>query len=297
MIVFFSCDDIFEKDISDVTIGVYHPGDTMITSNSSVLFFWEDKPSIDSTVIRVVPISMQASPTIIDTFVLANNQISLYILPGKYNWELQGFNSAYSTNLTKGYLEVDSSLDISDIELKLFNPSKNLLTNTNIIKFNWQNLYNADVYRYTLKDTLGFSYLDTLTVTNELILDLSDDHYRWSVRGYNNTSGTKTMVATRLLAVDTKSPAVSDVLIPQDGEVINTQQVSFSWLRHADSGSQVYDSLIVIDSKARIVLSEKIETTYYTDSLSQGDYYWYLKTYDIAGNYGGYTQPSLFTIK
>ena len=101
LMLFTSCDDIFEKDIKDHIVEVVTPKNNMITRSGKVSFLWNPLQGSRGYRLTIVsPSFHNASQLIADTIML-NDSISEKIKytqileEGNYQWNIRGINSAY----------------------------------------------------------------------------------------------------------------------------------------------------------------------------------------------------------
>lgn len=103
-IIVVACNDIFETDISNISICVVSPKDSVAVKAGRVTFAWRTVNSATRYQLTIVePSFAQASTLIADTVLCGDSthmpptSFSTILDSGKYQWSIKAFNSAYAT--------------------------------------------------------------------------------------------------------------------------------------------------------------------------------------------------------
>lgn len=96
-IAFISCDEIFEKDISAISVNVISPGQNWSLNDSLVLFWWDTISGVNQYKLQIVkPNYNEPQEIMLDTLMM-NNKISVSLDTGNYQFKVVGSNYSYMT--------------------------------------------------------------------------------------------------------------------------------------------------------------------------------------------------------
>lgn len=280
-----SCQDLIVEDISEETVHILVPQDNVSTMSSTVTFAWEKIEDADSYQIQIVSPDFENAQTLCYDSVTTSNKITFSLNPGKFEWRVKALNDISETKYTNHKFVIDSTLDLSSEKILLYTPIDGATLGSDSITFRWNKLYNADNYKFTLVNTNNETLAEKLLTDSEYGVKLpSDGMYRWSVCASNANTSTQTFSAT--FTTDTKAPEASLLKTPTNKQTILSDTITFSWATSQDSGSEIFDSLIVAHDSALSdkVLAIKAIGSTYSDTLSAGTYYWTVISIDKAGN-------------
>jgi hypothetical protein len=283
--IFHGCDDFIEKDLEGKNITILAPMDKLVTSNTSITFWWETiEGTLDYNVQVVSPAFDKVEKLWADTFV-TGNKFEISLVPGSYQWRIKGWNGSSQTNFTTASFVIDSTLNITSETIVLRFPPDNTYSNSLSQTFRWDKLYNADEYRFRITNSSHTLLKDEVIQSSESSFEFTaDGDYSWRVRGQNEISNT--LYSSFTITIDTQKPGAPSLKSPSNGSSLAADSIRFEWTRMNDNGSPLYDSLYVFrDSDLKEnVISEKTDKTFYEYLLEPGTYYWYVKTCDVAGN-------------
>ncbi|KAB1061966.1 fibronectin type III domain-containing protein [Salibacter halophilus] len=280
-----SCDDIIEKDISDERVSIIAPADSLRTEESSQFFIWNEIDGASEYQLQIVsPSFKQVRRFELDT-TINDYRYEYSFTPGVYQWRVRAKNGSYETPYATRTIIIDSSLNLSNTTVFLTSPPDNSVMREGPGEFRWSEVYNANYYVFRLVEgnnfdggvrvvqdeevnTLQFNYSDSLP----------EGDYTWGVSAENQIS--KSAFSTRTFTIDRTPPTVPQLTSPNDGDIVNPN-VTLTW----NSNSE-YDSLIIgSDGQLNQVLQKVYsDSNSYSDSLSNGTYYWTVKSFDNAGN-------------
>ena len=100
-----------------------------------------------------------------------------------------------------------------------------------------------------------------------------------------------------ILLLDVTPPNTPILSAPKDEAILIDTLVSFEWSREVLQGSEEKDSISIYrDITLTDLVVEEIATPPFSQSLTEGTYYWQVKSFDEAGNIGTASSVFSFTI-
>lgn len=102
----FSCDDIFETDISDDMVVLRTPSEGYATSSQSITFWWDSLEGADEYELQVVSPDMATANVLVIDTVIVKTQFAMTLTTGQYEWCVKGMNNGYETALACRSLEI-----------------------------------------------------------------------------------------------------------------------------------------------------------------------------------------------
>lgn len=290
--VLFSCTkDFIVSDISKKALEVNSPVDDYKTSSNTITFWWQPLEGADSYNLKVVRPSF-ASPleVLLDT-TIASSKFILTLEPGSYEWSVKGVNSVYSTSLIPYQLQIDSSADLTGLEVKLLSPSASYTTNSSTIKFKWGSLYSASQYKLLINDG---QVIDTTIIENSITLSLpstsgSNSNFRWAVIAKNTESESKLNSIQHQVVIDLKGPATPILNFPLMSATVSLSSDTLKWKVASDVS---YDSLYVSEDStfsgiSPIVFAKpfaKLSDLGLLPNSGSNFYFWKVRSFDAFGN-------------
>ena len=303
VVLFWTCDDILEEDISDDLIVAIAPLDMAEIEGNSVQLRWESLEGADEYRLQILT---DNQVVILDSLV-ENTLFDYQINPGEYAWRVRGENFAYESAYTsESTFSIVASLDLSNQIIVLESPEENIYLNDTGVNFTWQEISTANAYQFQLleidddsNEVVVFEVENLINPLVEINSDIisEDGEYIWQVKGTNTTS--ETIFYRRNFFVDTQNPPAPMVSSPTaNQEFINTDEVNFIW-NYDDMGAAVTSVLEVAlnDDFSTIVLTEDIIENEFSNIFdTAGTYYWRVKGEDAAGNMGDFSEINSFII-
>lgn len=308
-LLFISCDDVIEEDITDDNIIITAPLSGAIVVNNTVTFQWNSNNGSDDYRVQV----NDASNTIVMDSLVPTNSFNYPLSPGVYSWRVRGENFAYQTAYT---FPVSFTMEASEVMTNqtviLNSPSDNFYTNTTSGQLvTWTGIATADSYTFELdKDVSGnvstINQTPGITATSYTISNAdmtSDAIYIWKIKAVNTATSTETVYSTRNILLDTQQPNIATLGTPlADATESQSSPVIFVWDNGADIGVIQSPITSVLELATDIAFTSTIQTyTLTTNTQSHtfdttGDYYWRVKNTDEAGNIASYSTPRKVTI-
>lgn len=298
-----SCKDVFEEDLAKKTVTINSPQNGLQTTNSTQVFWWEPVEGAMKYNLQIVsPAFINIQKLILDTNVTVC-KFEFTLTPGLYEWRVKAYNSSSYTSYTTYSLQVDSTADLSAQQIVLIAPGSSFATNQTGVLFSWYELYNADDYRFELRtpDWNGNLVINpVITTYDTLNLTLEEGTYAWGVQAHNSTSNSP--FSTRVITIDLTNPNIPLLSYPAANVTINdsaltASTIAFGWVRGVNAGSAIHDSLyIASDSLFSTIFDSALltDTTYSKSFTTAGNYYWKVRSYDVAGNKSNYSVTRKF---
>ena len=288
----WSCDAIFEPDITNKQVTILAPVDGYCSTSQTVLFWWEELEGASNYRIQVAKPSFDSIEQLIMDSLVVGDKISLYLQAGNYQWRLRAENSAYFSQYMTRNFTILSSEDLSSQSVNLISPINFDTLNSATVSFSWSPVDNATQYRFEIysPDLAGDCILSTAAYsTNYQFSFTSDSTFLWRVRAENNQTNTEFF--SRVIYLDTQAPSAPSLLYPLNASTLTSSLISFQWQHDESGGSAIYDSIFLATdiSFSNLIFSEQSLYQAYTDSLSAGIYYWRVRSYDTAGNTGDFS--------
>lgn len=304
-IITFSCDDVFEEDITDDIIQTTYPtSNTQIESNV-VSFQWNSLKGADKYRVQVYG----SNQLIVLDSLVSTNHFTTSVSPGSYQWRVRGENFAYQSAYTFPIpFSVIETEDLTNQQVVLISPANSFYTNATSLTCSWQEVSVADSYDLQLIDvTHGQSVVyqqsgitSTSVTLNSTALALESE-YQWKIRALNSTS--QTGYTSRNFFIDRTNPNQPQNNLPATNSIqIINQPISFSWTTLADPGTIQSPVSYIIEfsndaSFATIIQTSASSTTTFSQSFTQsGIYYWRVRIKDEAGNNSANSTSFKFTI-
>jgi hypothetical protein len=297
-----SCDDIFEKDITDKELVLIAPGDNLKTDVATQTFWWEELDGALTYDLQIVSPSFASIEIVIADTVISNNKFTINLDPGIFEWRVKAQNSVYESPFVLRTLEIDSTLDLKNQIVTLTSPADDAFLNSTSTLFKWKKLYNADTYSIEVHNTswsgdITYS-LSSITYDTLTIEDLADGVYYWGIKAWNSNSATD--FSTREFTIDQTTPGVPSLLTPVDEASLEDLTVEFTWSRASDTGSTLTDSLLISTDSlfaSGNVKAKFIQATEYEYAVPDtGTYFWKVKSVDAALNQGEFSSIRKFSV-
>ena len=108
IIVSVSCEDIFEKDISNEKIIILAPCDSCEINSSDIVFLWELVDGAADYKIQIVSPCFEKAKTVIVDTVVNSEKIFLQVPNGDFEWRIKAQNSVFSTDFFLQSFKVDT---------------------------------------------------------------------------------------------------------------------------------------------------------------------------------------------
>lgn len=293
-----SCNDFFEKDISEEVVDLIIPTNNDTSSTNNVHFKWNELAGASFYNLQIV----KPSFTNINEFVLDSNingdEFYYVLSPGNYQFKIRGENSAYQSLYTGPYtLVVDSVSDLTNQVVPLLSPVDLIYSNASNFTFSWQSVYSAVTYEFQLRAGADFGSSGTILHSAPGIygtaystpagLFPTEGSYAWGVKAVNQTSSSAFSDGT--IYIDLTAPNSPLSVSPNHGASF-ADTVVLKWSVGADPGTINSPVSRYIQIASDTLFTNVLQTyTISVDTLqhvftNSGTYWWRVYTLDQAGN-------------
>ncbi len=279
-----SCDAIlFEEDISNTKIVLVAPSDQSEFFTTGVTFSWEKVPEATSYQIQIAkPDFSNPTQLVLDTIIKTTSFIKQLPL-ASYEWRVKALNSSYSTAYVTRKFTVLSDKDFASNTVVLSVPANNVVITTALQRLTWQSIIGAKNYQIQIYDANSVLVKEETVTTTSYEFSFPEGDFSWRVKAVNGDMNT--LYSSRTLSVDTKAPAVALQQAPLDKSETTVKDISFQWSRAAVAGTVEADSIYVYtDLALKNVKLKNLVTSPFAATLEVGVYYWFIKSFDKAGN-------------
>lgn len=293
-IICASCDAIlFEEDISKAKIVLVAPSDQAEFFTTGVTFSWEKVPEATTYQLQIAkPDFFNPTQLVLDTIIKTTSFIKQLPL-ASYEWRVKALNTSYSTAYVSRKFTVLSDKDFASNTVVLDNPANNIVTKTALQRLTWQPIIGAKKYQIQIYDTNSVLVKEETVTTTSFEFSFPEGTFSWRVKAVNGDMNT--LYTSRAISVDTKGPAVAQQLAPLDKSETAVKEISFQWSRVTVPGTVEADSIYVYtDLALKKVKLKNGATSPFATTLEAGVYYWYIKSFDKAGNT---SMSTIFSLK
>lgn len=296
LLSFASCEEILlVPDISKEVVTLVAPGDNAALSSSGVTLSWDYVENAEKYRLQIATPNFDAPQQLVRDTLVSKNSFTQQLNIGKYEWRVKAVNSGYETAYTKRSFTILNNDDFQNNTVILLTPSNNAITKTALQKLSWDAIIGASSYQLQVLDENNTLVKEQNIETNLTNFTFDEGKYTWKVRASNGT--TQTLYTSRSIFVDSKVPNTPAPSSPATASTTTNTSINFQWTRTPIIGSTEKDSLYVYTTSALTNLSFKDKaTTPYSKTLTKGTYYWFIKSFDEAGNESPRSTVFNFTI-
>jgi hypothetical protein len=292
----FSCDEILmEDDISGETLTLVAPSDAIELTSTSLRLSWNAIKNGSQYRVQIARPNFDSPAELIADEVVDTTFYAVQLNVGEYEWRVKGVNSAYETPYTTRKFKIVSNDDFQNNVVSLNSPQDNLVTNIALQNLSWAHVLGSTSYHMRVLTLNGSSVVFEQEVTDEFInYSFPEGSFTWQVMASNSSQNT--LYTSRNIITDYTAPHTPVPVMPANQSYLNAESVTFTWNRQAAGGSIETDSIYIYSNSNLTSLYYKGQhTTPYTPSLPRGVYYWYLKSFDAAGNVSQQSTKFSFT--
>jgi len=243
------------------------------------------------------------NPIVVDTVETTIHTVNL--VQNTYYWRVMAYNLAgeQSSFSERWNFGVDTT---SPSMVTLISPDNQAYLNNDSINFVWNqavdNLSGINHYIFQFSPDITFvqGLIDTALVdtTISLMLTLTDTTYYWRVKAVDIVENHGEFSTAWSFEIDTHAPAIPILISPLDSIWLTDTTVSFEWSDEGGDASPV-NYIIQIDntnSFVNPVVVDTVETTNHTVNLVENEYFWRVKSYDLAGNESQFSEYRNFGV-
>jgi hypothetical protein len=295
--VLYSCEEILlVQDLTASTIELLAPAEGVVLDSLDNSFHWTALEGATHYHFQIATPGFAAPRQLVTDSTVTVNYYMQELLEGEYEWRVKAINSGYSTAFSSAAFRVERNEDFSDQQINLFSPSDNYLSKEKSITLEWEEIEEATLYRVQIIQN-GQVLEEKTTMENSMTIAFPEGQSTWRVRA--EIESRNTMFSERSILVDTVEPESPRLISPEDEAVLSLPDVTFEWERNNIPGSEEIDSIFVFKDLelSEMVLKERVTTSYSKTLNREETYYWFMRSYDIAGNRGEKSEVFSFTIE
>lgn len=291
-----SCEEILiVPDISKEEVTLIAPANNSVLFSTGVSFSWDNVKNAEKYRLQIAKPNFTAPVEMVLDTLITKNSFTQQLNIGKYEWRIKAVNSDYETPYKTSAFEILNNDDFQNNTVVLNAPSNNLITQNTTQKLSWQTIIGATEYQYQILDSNSEIVKEDKSSTTSFDYTFPDGNFTWKVRASNGTK--ETLYTSRTLLVDTKAPNTPTLSIPVDKSTTTSTDINFQYSRTPIAGSTEKDSIYVYTESALTNLNFKAQATSpYNKTLTAGTYYWYITSFDQAGNSSSKSSVFSFTI-
>ncbi|MDO9391037.1 MAG: Ig-like domain-containing protein, partial [bacterium] len=298
-----------EIDVKSPAIpALFAPADNSWLASDAAFCTWSPvskKASAVYYVYKAFVLPDTINPMVVDTTSLTAD--TLAVSEGRYLWKVEAYDQAGNPPGISG--SFNFGYDVTPPAMtSLISPADSLLTNQSNISFTWN--ICADSVSGLKQYTLQYAYDSAFTaglaestlIDTSITISMADSNYYWRIVA-TDTAGNTSLSMVRYLSIDTYDPAIPSLASPINGCWIDDTTVVCSWgevAKMIGSAKAAEVKYVIQLDTVNLFTSPAIEDTTVilldTFHLAEGQYYWRVKAFDLAGNYGSYTGYRIFGI-
>lgn len=280
----FSCEAIiFETDITDKNLVLVAPYDKAQFFSTGVTLSWESVPDATKYHIQIAKPSFENPLQIVLDTTIIGTSFTQQLPVADYEWRVSAINSAYKTAYTSRFFTVVSNENFQVNLVVLTSPINNSMTKVAEQNLKWTPIIGATNYQVQILDKSDAVISDQTIATSNLNYSFIEGNYSWRVRAINGEL--HTVYTSRTIVVDKTAPNTPILSTPLNASITTINDVVFKWNRVPIIGSAEKDSIYIYTDSALTTLQLKSEVNgSFTKNLDSGTYYWFLKSFDLAGN-------------
>ncbi len=302
----------FEIDVTSPAVPtLLTPANSAWLATDTAFCTWSavSKKTKDSPVYYVLKaylLSDTINPIAVDTTFLTAD--TLLVSQDRYRWLVEAYDEAGNPPGISGYYSFGYD-KTPPSTIAQISPADSSTTNQDSITFCWHPSTDAVsgireyalVYAYDESFTSGLA--ETTLTDTSITLVLADTAYCWMVEA-RDSAGNAGVSYVWYLNMDTHNPDVPSLSSPADNYWTEDTSIIFAWGEVAKKASPAAKasevSYVIQLDTSNIFATPIIEDTtgilLDTFNLSEGQYYWRVMAFDLAGNFGTYSSSWTFGI-
>ncbi len=281
------------------TFALSSPLDGLTTNYISPQFSWSSTTDSGPSGLSYYRLDVSTSTTFVPLYLSSSTLSTSYTLnfqqSATYYWQVKAFDNAGNSVNSNSFrtIVIDTIAPAAPL---LTSPINNFTTNYSNVTLTWAatgyDLTPINNYVVQLSTTANFSTVyssaSTSSTTYSATLSVSSTYF-WQVTAYDTAGNFSTNNNIYNIIFDTIPPSQGSLLSPSSGTCTNTNLINFSWNTSTDygpAGTAGYELRTSTDPAMSIYVSSITLLTQASLSYPQGLYYWKVRAYDRAFNYG-----------
>lgn len=295
-LTFVSCEEIImEKDISKSEVILVAPMNNAQFYSTGVTFTWDLVTDATEYQLQIATPNFTNPLQIVLDTIIEKNSFTQQLPIGNYEWRVRAINSGYNTNYSSRLLSVVSNSEFQNNTLVLNSPANNLITKISAQNLSWQPIIGATGYQVQIFDANNTVISNQTIMVTSLNYTFPEGSFTWKVRATNGSE--QTLYTSRTILIDITAPNTAVLSAPVNTSTTTNTNINFQWDRTPIAGSVEKDSLFIYTDAALTNLQlKKVATSPSATSLDLGTYFWYVKSFDEAGNSSAKSSVFSFTI-
>ncbi len=297
---------ILNIDTSAPEVTMSSPANNLVSSNANQTFTCS---SIDSLQLANLTIYVWNSSNALigeTNFNATDNSLllslNLTLENGTYKWNCLSYDAKGNSDYGS---DSNYTIKIGTMSVSLDSPSNNTYKKVNLTNFSCSvndsvaNLTNLTLKLWNSQGTLVYNNTTSISgksnQSNFSYNISSNAKYYWNCYIYDEQLNLLYADSNNTLTFDTISPVVT-LSDPDDEDEVDSGSVAFKF--SVTDASPIANCSLMIDgevenTKTSITVNA---TNTITETMSEGDYDWEIKCYDLAGNYGISSDIILYVI-
>lgn len=295
--LFGACEEIvLETDISDQAVSLIAPYDGAQFASTGITFTWNPIENGTQYQIQIARPDFNNPLQIITDTTIDTTSFTTQLNIGQYEWRVRAVNSAYATPFTTRSFTIVSNEDFQSNSVALLSPANDIITNTAAQSLSWSSVIGATAYHLQIVDNTSTVIFEQDVIPTSYSYTFPEGNYQWKIRATNGSQNT--LYSARSLLVDTTAPNTPILTTPANLSSSSDSEVTFQWTRTPVSGSSEKDSLYIYSNQnlTNLVYKNLQGSPYTTSTLNNGTYYWFVKSFDEAGNTSQQSTVFSFTL-
>jgi hypothetical protein len=298
VLLFFSCEEIImEEDISGQIVKLMAPYDGAQFSSTGITFTWDPIENGTQYQIQIAKPNFTNPLQIITDTTIDTTSFTTQLNIGQYEWRVRAVNSAYATAYSTRSFTILNNEDFHDNSVALSSPANDIITNSASQNLIWQAVIGATGYHLQIVDnTTSVITFEQDVVSPNFNYTFTEGNFQWKVRATNGSQNT--LYSARSLLVDTTAPNTPVLSSPANLSTASDNDVTFQWSRTPITGSTEKDRIYIYSNPelTNLVYEDLQISPYTTSTLADGTYYWFVKSFDDAGNVSQQSAVFSFTL-
>ncbi len=285
-----SCDDIFEIDLSNRTVLLVAPADSVVVQSNNITFLWDTLSGANQYELQLAsPNFSDVQVLLLDTVVSGYRYVTS-ISNGNYEWRLRALNSGYASQYSYRTFQVDTLFGNENQQVQLLLPVNEFVTGNEQISFVWEAFEGAGYYIFQILENERFTEITSGT-SLEASITLYDSTLSWQVTAVCLETGSLKVSDYREFRIDKTPPSNVIVIAPEDNAQFDSlASIVLSWESVAEIDLQSYlvflkdDNFNLITGYPEETKDLKFTVSSGRASLPKGTYHWVVLSKDKYGN-------------
>lgn len=170
------CSEILSADISGDSVVVLSPGDSLFTTKTSILFWWEENRDIERFHFQLANPDFDAPDELLDT-AITGQKLTRLLTEGKNVWRVKGDNEGSETPYITRTLFIDNDDPDKATATAL---DGDTISASSVDTLRWSSRDQPiSGYRYPVADSVFLSLVNDSTRFNEAVFVDYNEPHQW----------------------------------------------------------------------------------------------------------------------